>query len=254
MATGENFIIGARSAGIAHSSVAIMDVWAVQNNPACMVDINKITAGLYYENRFLVKELSLKSFVVAFPANFGVIGASFNYFGFNLFNESKIGLAYARKFGERFSAGLQLDYLSTRIGENYGNKSLVTFDIGVCSKINDKLTIAAHIFNPVNARISKAYDERVPAIVKIGTAYFISDDLLISFEADKNIDNPPVIKTGIEYLLMKKVYLRTGISTNPFVNFFGVGFNYKKFTVDFSSSIHQVLGFSSQLSLIYKFK
>lgn len=254
MAIGENYIVGSRSAGIAHSSVAISDLWAVQNNPACMVDINKISAGLYYENRFLIKELSLKSFVLAVPVNFGVIGLSVNYFGFSLYNESKIGLAYARKFGERFSAALQIDYLSTRIGENYGNKSLLTFDVGLSSKINDKLTIAAHIFNPQSAEISRSYDERTPAIIKIGAAYFISDGLLLSFEADKNINNDAIIKSGIEYLLMKKVYLRTGISTNPLINFFGVGFNFKNFTVDFSSSIHNVLGFSSQISFSYQFK
>jgi hypothetical protein len=48
--------------------------------------------------------------------------------------------------------------------------------------------------------------------------------------------------------------VRGGISTNPGIYSFGFGVDYKKLRVDFSSSVHNVLGYSPQISLIYTFK
>ncbi|MBQ1731007.1 MAG: hypothetical protein II037_02240, partial [Bacteroidales bacterium] len=48
---------GARSAGIGNTSTTIRDTWAVFNNPAATCRLNKISAGLYYENRTISKIL-----------------------------------------------------------------------------------------------------------------------------------------------------------------------------------------------------
>ena len=56
-------------------------------------------------------------------------------------------------FGENFSAGIQLDYLTTKIGEGYGNNGVVAGEFGLQAKPLKNLTIGAHIFNPSRAKI-----------------------------------------------------------------------------------------------------
>ena len=47
---------GARAAGMANAGLTNQDVWAVFNNPAAYSWMNNKAAGLFYENRFLMKE------------------------------------------------------------------------------------------------------------------------------------------------------------------------------------------------------
>ena len=95
--------IGARAASMGNASVSSTDIWSIFNNPAGMAKQSVFSAGVNYENRYLMKELGLKSAALLVPSRFGVLGLSFNQFGYSLYNENKIGLAYARSFGEIIS-------------------------------------------------------------------------------------------------------------------------------------------------------
>jgi hypothetical protein len=250
-ATGENFPIGGRSAGMANSSVTLSDFWAIHHNQAGLTGIKNFSAGIYYENRFGLKELSLKGGAVVLPTKSGVFGLSMTYFGYTQYNESKIGLAYAKGFGEKFSVGVQLDYLSTHIAENYGNKSTVAGEIGLRYQINKNLCIAGHIFNLNRAKIAAYNDERIPTIARLGLSYAFSDKVLVTAETEKDIQYNPVFKAGLEYKPAKVLYIRAGIATNPFLNAFGFGLEFKNFKLDFATSYHQTLGFSPQVSIIF---
>jgi len=260
-AGGDNFDIGARSAGMANASVTISDLWSVHHNQAGLARLEKIAAGIYYENKFLLSELGLKAAAVAIPVGDdqgtrGVFGISMSFFGYSLYNDTKVGLAYSKSFGDKFSAGIQLDYLSTRIGGDfdYGKKGSVVVEGGIQAQLSDNLSIGAHLFNPTRAKIADYDDERVPTIIRIGVDYTFSEKVFVSIETEKDIDFKPVYKAGLEYRAIEELYLRAGISTNPTLNTFGFGLNLKQFTFDFAFSIHQVLGFSPQLSLTYKLK
>ena len=249
----DNVCIGARSAAIGNASVTLIDFWAVHNNQAGMAYYKKIAVGAYYENRFLLKETGLKCVSVVIPVKkAGVFGLNISNFGFNLYSESKIGLAYAMAFGERILAGVQLDYIYTHIGENYGNKSLLTFEVGMRARIIKNLVIAVHVFNPANLRLSSNNRERIPLIYKIGLSYSFAEKALLATEVEKDMNFKPVFKGGFEYKVAKPVYLRIGIATNPTTYSFGVGFEYHKFKLDISASRHAILGFSPQASLIYE--
>ncbi|HOH84903.1 MAG TPA: hypothetical protein PLI16_09860, partial [Bacteroidales bacterium] len=138
----ENAPFGSRSGAMGHASVTFTDFWSVQNNQAGMAYYDKIAAGIYYENRFITKELGLKCFSLVVPVNkAGVFGVNVSSLGYRLYNESKIGLAYGMSFGKNISAGVQLDYIYTHIGENYGNKGAVTFEAGIRAVLIKNLVI-----------------------------------------------------------------------------------------------------------------
>jgi hypothetical protein len=245
---------GGRSAAMGTASVALADFWSLQNNQAGLAYFNTPAAGAYFENRFLVKELSLKSGGVVLPVNQGVFGVKLTYFGYSLYNENKIGVAYARKFSDYFAAGLQLNYMITSIGDDYGSKGVATFEAGLMSKVNPNLTIGAHVFNPINARMAAYGDERIPAVFRLGAAYSFDSNIMLTVEAEKETNFDPALKFGIEYKIIDEVFVRGGLSSNPGEYSFGVGLNLNKIIVDFSSSMHHVLGYSPQISMIYNFR
>jgi len=250
-ATGENWPIGGRAAGMSNAAVTLNDLWAINHNQAGLTGIKTFTGGIYYENRYGLKNLSIKAGAVALPTKSGVFGVCMTYFGYTLYSESKIGLAFAKSFGTKFSAGVQLDYLNTHIAENYGNASAVAAEIGLLYQVNRSLAIGTHIYNPTRAKIAAYNDERAPTIFNLGLSYKFSGKVILAIESEKDIQFDPVFRVGVEYRPVKTLYFRTGISTNPVLNSFGFGLEYHNFNLDFAASYHQALGFTPQCSLVF---
>ncbi|MEE4258650.1 MAG: hypothetical protein V2I62_02740 [Bacteroidales bacterium] len=253
-AGGEFPVIGSRQAGMGRSSVALTDFWNLQNNQAGIALIDKFGAGIYYESQFSINQLSTKSAAFLAPTKIGVLGLTFNYFGYNLYNDMKIGLVYARSFGQYLRIGIQLDYIQTTLGDDYGSKSNVTFEIGLQSDITEQLTIGAWVFNPLQVKLAEYDDEKIPAIFKLGIAWEITNGFIATLEAEKNTAVQPIlIRGGLEYGIHDKFFFRGGFSTQKEIFSMGFGFKVKVLRFDISAVMHETLGFSPQASLIFQF-
>ena len=250
-----NLASGSRAAAIGGASSTYSDLWAAFNNQAGLGKVKNISVGITNEFRFMVPELSVRGLAVALPTKkSGVFAVSMSYFGYSLYNEKKIGLAYAKAFGEKISAGIQIDYLSTHLAESYGNRNTFTVEAGIQATLIKNLVIAAHVFNPTRAKLADYDDERIPTTLKAGLGYTFSEKVVVSLEAEKNLKENNIVKAGVEYHISKPLYLRTGISNNPGLYSFGFGLVLDRLKIDLASTYHQVLGFSPQLSLAYQFK
>lgn len=253
-AGGEFPVIGSRQAGMGRSSVALTDFWNLQNNQAGIALIEDFGVGIYYESQFGLNQLSTKSAAFLAPTNIGVLGLTFNYFGYSLYNDMKIGLVYARSFGQYLRVGLQLDYIQTTLGDDYGSTSNVTFEIGIQSDITEQLTIGAWVYNPIQVKLADFDNEKIPAILRFGVAWEIIDGFIATFEAEKNTNFQPIlIRGGLEYGIKEKFYFRGGFSTQKEIFSMGFGFNFKPVRFDISAVMHESLGFSPQTSLIFQF-
>ena len=253
----QHFTGGARSSGLGGSSSTFFDVWSVQNNQAGLGQIHQVEAGVYYENRFQLKELTYSAMAFAIPLKKnGAFGVSYNTFGYSAFRQSKAGLAYGMRFGENFSAGMQLDYFSTGIQDAmnvYGRRSVFTGELGFIARLTPQVSVSGHLFNIVRARLASYNNEVLPMVLKGGLQYKVSEKVLMVFETEKQTYADINLKGGIEYLPAKDVYLRTGASSFPRQMSFGAGFLYKGLKVDLASTWHSVLGISPQISLGYIF-
>jgi len=251
-AGGDNTPLGARSAGMGHASVALWgDLWCAHNNQAGLAFVREVQAGVYYENRFLVKALSMKAGAAAIPVKRGTFGLEVNSFGYSQYAEGKYGLSYAMPFGEKFAAAVQLDYLTTRIGENYGSNGVPSAELGFVAQPVSNLRFGAHFYNPIRSKLAAFDDERVPTIMRIGATYIFSEKVFISAEVEKDMDFKPVIRGGLEYRPIKELYLRAGGGSNPGSSSFGFGMQLKQFRLDIASTFHSVLGFTPQVGLQY---
>ncbi len=251
-AANDNFLFGGRPASMANSTVAVYDFWGLGFNQAAIARQTGFMAGVYFENRFLTKEMNLGAVGLSIPAGGGVLGFSATLFGYSLYSESKIGLAYARKLSEKFSIGIQLNYLYASVA-GYGNKGSIAGELGIIYQLLPGLNIGAHVFNPTKTKVSAYNSERIPTVLRLGMAYTFSQRVLVTLEAEKDIVENPIFKAGVEYGLTHNIFVRGGVGTNPTLNSLGIGFHFGALKFDVSSSFHYLLGYSPQASFVYQF-
>ena len=253
ISANENYPLGSRAAAMGNASVAVSDIWSVHHNQAGLASLFAVQAGFHHENKFMVPEFGLQALAVAVPARPGTIGLSYTYFGFSKYNESKVGLAFGRKFSERISAGLQVNYLYTYIADDYGDTGNITVEGGFIIQPVDGLFVAAHVYNPTGTTIRTYYDEPVPTILRFGIAGYLGDRILAAVETEKEIDHEPVFKAGLEAGVVGSLYLRTGIISRPVQGSFGLGYKFGGLNADIAFTNHRLLGFTPHFSISYVF-
>ena len=227
----------------------------MQNNPAGMANLDRISLGLYYENRWMMPETAYKCGSFALPTQFGCLGLSFNQFGSEKFNENKFGLAYAKDFGRYLQIGLQLDYLMLKIGNDYGKYNAVTFELGIQSQVTDKLRLGTYVFNPVSFSFEQTLNhEKLPIVMRFGMEYQFTKDFVGQCEIEKNTERDGIsLRGGLEYEAVKNLYIRAGAQSNPGILSFGVGYGIRFAEVNVAAQLHNELGASVQIGTIFSF-
>ena len=252
-AGNDNIPLGARSAGMATASVVLSDIWASANNQAGLGYLKQPVAAIYYENRLNVKSLSLQAGAFAIPVGSTIVGVNYRYFGFAKYNESKFGLAVAKRLGEQFALGVQMDYFYTHFAGDYGNVGVLCGEVGLLYEPVENLIVGAHLFNVSQSRQKVNLDERVPTIMRFGVGYTIKEKATISVETEKDLRMGAVFKAGLEYAPIGDLYLRCGVSTGNLYQYaFGLGYSWKLLTIDMAFNHHKFFGYSPHISLIAK--
>jgi len=247
-----NYAMGGRSWGMGNAAVTLQDGWAIYNNPAGIANLERIEAFGGYENRFGVTAFQTFGVGAVLPLSFGTVGLQVSRFGDAIYSEQKIGLAYAHELSG-VSLGLKINYIQLAF-QDLNSTGNITFEFGGISTIIPNLSFAAHIYNFSQSELESEFEsERVPVILKAGLAYNPVESVLITIETEKDVDFPATFKAGLEYAIIPKVFLRTGLQTEPFINHFGVGFNAEKFNIDYALTTHPQLGLSHHISFLYGF-
>ncbi|MBC7863282.1 MAG: hypothetical protein IAF38_09930, partial [Bacteroidia bacterium] len=128
-----------------------------------------------------------------------------------------------------------------------------TNNIGFQAKITKQVTFAAHVFNPTRTQMTSYNNEIIPAAIKAGLQYKVSEKVLLMAEAVKTSYQKFQFKGGIEYAPSTQFYVRGGVSNNPIQMSFGAGVAIQGLKIDLSSSWHSVLGFTPQIGMSYQF-
>ena len=254
-AANDNYPSGARASGLSNAGVVLTDLWANYHNQAGLTGVEKLTIGFHYENKYVVQNYGLHAVAIAIPAYKGTIGASITFFGYKKYNESKISLAYGKSFGEKFSAGIQLDVLNIYQEEYYGNNTTLAVEGGLLAEPIDGLLVGVHVYNPTKASYSMVDLEKVPTIFQAGIGYYFTEKLFIVVETEKDLEEKPVFEGGIEYHLIENIFARFGLSTYEMSGYsFGVGFAHKGIKADMAFSRHQILGYTPHVSFSYSLR
>ena len=238
--------------GLGAYSINHADVFSFINNQASLAQMKSAAAGVYGERRFMLNELSLYQLAIAVPTNSGNFGVKAGYFGFSDYNESQMGLAYARKLGNKVDIGVQFNYNGIQVS-GYGNSSAINFEIGTIFHLTDKLHAGVHAYNPVGGKYGKNSEEKLASIYTVGLGYEASDKFFVSAEIEKEENQPVNVNAGMQYKFLPQFMARAGIATNTSNVYAGVGLFLKTFRLDVVASYHPQLGVTPGLMLVYNF-
>ncbi|MCX6247926.1 MAG: hypothetical protein NTW10_09345 [Bacteroidetes bacterium] len=250
---GDPLIIGGRAAALGYTAVTRSDEWSAFNNQAGLAWCRRFSAGIYFENRFLLKEVSEKALAVTLPVNKGAFGVSFHHFGFSLYSEMNAGIAYGMRLTKNFSAGIQADYLRLHVADGFKDNTVFSCEIGLQFRAGEHLWLGLHMANPVPVKLSQGNGERIPAVIRFGLSWRITEGLSSEAEVEKNLVRKPSLKAGIEYRPAKPLFIRIGFLSNPATFTFGAGLELGNLHLDVASSYHMVLGYSPQVSISWLF-
>jgi hypothetical protein len=252
-AQSTSYPMGAGATACGYTSVARTGFWAVFNNQAGTALLEHIHTGVFFENRYLIPEMGRVALGAFLPLKKGGMFINLDHSGGSVYSEMKAGYGYSMPLGKVINAGVQLDYLLMSIGEGYRNYHAVTFEAGIIATINDHLVLGLHSFNPVRIRWINT-DEPIPVVMRGGLGFRPEGSITLYAEVYKSTEDPAMFCTGAEYNFRDIFFIRAGITSGPSRYTFGAGMKIHRLLIETSSSVHEWLGYSPQLSFTYAFE
>lgn len=252
LAQNGKYNFGARSSGMAGASLTLGDEYSLFNNIGGLGRVESHAAFAGYQNRYGISEFQVIGGGGIFHHKLGNAGIGYYKFGDEFFSEQRIHAAIGNKL-QMISLGLGVDLVQYNIS-TVGTRHVVALQFGGVAELTPQLFFGAHIFNLNQAEITSETGDKLPTVMKGGFSYRPSDELIINLEVEKDLDFDEIFKAGIEYQVIERVFIRTGISTEPFISAFGVGFHPKNLKFDYSFSNDSRLGNVHEISFAYSFK
>lgn len=244
------------SVSIAGTSVSDAGSLTAFSNPANIGFVSDIEFGFQYENRYFLPELSTKSLNFILPAGFVNSSFSASYFGYSYYNEILVGLGFSKNFSNKFSMGVQFDYMTTYFASSNKYHGAFFPQIGLNVKLTPNLHLGFSSFNPFQTHIKTEYNvKRIPLIFSLGSEYYFSPELVVRIQLDKEISSNYRLATGLEYTMLEFLTIKMGAyHTDYLVPCLGVKSNLGAFTFYLNGELHPLLGMVTMASVKYSFK
>jgi len=238
--------------GLGAYSRSHADVFSFTSNQASLAQLKNTSAAVFSERRFMLEEMSLYQAAVGLLTSSGNFGLKAGYYGFSDYNETQLGLAYARSLGKKMDLGVQFNYNAIRTN-SYGNESTINVKIGTILHLTDKLHAGVHEYNPLGGKLGKNEEEKLASVYTVGMGYEASEKFFVSVEVEKEENQPVNVNAGMQYKFLKQLMARTGIATSTSNVYFGAGLFINSFRLDAVISYHPQLGISPGLLILYDF-
>ena len=247
---GNETQVGAREVSMGNGSVALISPFSVFQNQGALAFIKDFSVAIDYRQPYLIETLSDRAVALVLPFSPATFAIGIEQMGIPDYNESRFGLAMAKKFGERFSAGLQFNYFMIDFPEQGRSRGTFLIEFGILYQTRSNMAFGLHIFNPAKGTIeSLNLRKQYPFRANSGIALKPSEHLIFTGAIGYCSDLPLNLSMGIEYQLNDRFFFRGGISGEPVQHSFGIGYKYNSFGIDFAIMHHKTLGYTPSLSM-----
>ncbi len=235
------------------ASVSLQSPLSVLSNPAGFANEKQLVFGVQYENRFLLSELSTASAFLVLPVGKTNFGFSFSQFSQDLFGETKLSFAVAKKLAGRVLAALQFHYFGLNLPENREHATTLMVDLGAQYRLGPDFWLGAQIFNPHPMTLQSLHLEfDYPMVMRLGVHKTFDELVLVAIDVRKQDDRPVGVSSGLELRVMEQLQLRLGFETQWSLFSMGVGYSINRIQTDLAFSYHQCLGYSPSFSIYYQ--
>ncbi|WP_320054255.1 hypothetical protein [uncultured Acetobacteroides sp.] len=240
---------GSRSTALGSAYVTLTDFWSSLNNPANIArQTNQYTAGVYYENSYLIKELNLSSVGLSYASKHLNAGFFLSRYGITSYNQGNAALIVGKNIWKSISVGGKICYNFIQVADGYGSVAAFTGEFGINAQISNRITLGAHVKNPTHEKIGKEVKETLPSALVLGISYLSPFGITLFSDIDKPLEQKLAFHSGFEWSIYKGLCARAGFRSSPNLLSFGFGYTTNFLTFDISVSKHQTLGYSPQAS------
>ena len=162
------------------------------------------------------------------------------------YNEYLTGLAYRFRFKDLWCQG------SLRFGTVHCDQVPLGWallaDVAFMLRIGDEICAVAASEHPLAAGPSHKIGD-CPTRIAVGLGYRITDGLAWGVEIEKEPRYQTAVATGIDWLVLKRLFLRSGLKTEPREYCFGMGVSLGKGKVDVGTGLNADLGVTSEFGV-----
>ena len=246
------FYGGARPAAMSNA-VVMSPKLAYMQNQAALGWYDSTAVSIYSMYQPDLPQLSVIAAQGRFPLLGGGMGLQVQRFGYDIYNENKIGLGYGRSLGDHFSAGVQFSYLYTHLNGPYESFHSLVAEAGIQAQFGERWLFGAHIYNPTLSKTGDHGDETPETILRVGAGVLVTDDFLITSEVEKHINQKINFRVGIDYEFSMGLNIQAGFQTEPQSFSAGAGYNFKQFAVQVAVTSNTYLEPGTHFSLQYQF-
>lgn len=240
---------GSRATALGSSYVTLTDFWSSLSNPANITaQTNLYTAGIFFENSYLIKELNLSSVGFSYTSKYLNAGFYLSRYGITSYNQGNAALVLGKQIWKNISIGGKICYHYIQVAEGYGSVAAFTGEFGLSAQPSKGLTVAIHVTNPTNEKIGAEVKETLPSSLVLGASYLTPWGFSVFTDIDKQLEQSIAFHSGLEWNIYKGLCARTGFRTSPNLLSFGIGYTSSLITFDLSASKHPTLGYSPQVA------
>lgn len=241
-------ITGARTAGMANCSVALTDAATVFNNPGSLARMDASNVYFTYEARPDLPSADRMAAALNIKINQAAFAIGLIRFGDDIYNEQSATAGFSHQIGST-SVGLSATFLQNQASDR-STHTAATFNAGGSTRITPHITVGAFISNITQGKME---NQLLPTRMSAGIAINLTPEFIFTSEVEKNLDYPASWRTGAEYLVHRKVSVRTGFQQYPLSGAFGLGLKTGKLVTDYSIVLNKPMGSSFQASATYRF-
>ena len=245
---------GAREAALSQAVVALSGSFSVFHNQAFLTETKSTSLGLGYFQPYLINGYCEGALSVIYPTKTVVFAIGVTQSAIATYKETEYGFAIAKELGGRLSAGVLFNCLTLNFPEVGRHKGSLMVDGGIRYRFSDRLALGIRLKNIVWSKIETfQYSLKFPFVMQAGTAYLLTDSILLNGEVDFEQDVGFGFRCGTELALAETFRIRGGLSTKPFQHSFGFGYRMSFCQMDFAVVHHEILGYSPAISFSFNF-
>ena len=235
-----------------NSSACLSDAWAIHHNVAGLAEIRRPSVAASYHSIPTFRHFIRMAAAFAQTLAGGTAGAGVFRFGDDLYNEHMIVIGYSNTFGLA-SLGIKATYHQYR-ATGRPTRDAITISFGGIAKLTPHILFGAHITNLNQPLLDVTTGERITTRLAAGIAFRSSENLIVAFETEKEVQHAPTMRAGIEYRASRSIALRTGFNIRPQSGFAGLGLTFGQLQVDYATQLNYPFGLSHQATTTWFFE
>ena len=207
LAQSVSTLMGARQSAMGNASATTADHWSLYNNIGGLGKIIERSVAFSYEAVPSLIGANRMALVISLPSKWVNVAIGSFRFGDAIYSEQLLSAGFANTFGNT-SLGAKINYVQYK-ADGFSTQRGVTIDFGGITQLTSQLKIGAYITNLTQSSLQNKEGDRLPTQLILGLGINPSEKVFISTELVKDVDHKPIWRTGIEYILYKKISFRT---------------------------------------------